>query len=399
MNTGLVAGAAAIVIGLPLMVVLAVAGNDTPAAASTTVCTLPARTPAAAATGSAVPGIPATVDTPATTPAPPGATLSGAQVAAAQIIIGGARTLGLTDTDAHRAAVIAIMAARQESALRNEANPNVPESLTLPHEGVSDGKNLDSLGLFQQRPGVGTWGTTAQIMMPAHAAAAFYDALLTVPGWQTLPGWEAAQDVQVSDDATAYAAWGGFAADVVDALYDGSAAGLACATVPSGTGGAGTGGGLPPGVPATGLAAEIIAYAAAQEGKPYQWGASGPESFDCSGLVVAAFASVGIDLSGTRTSEAMWATLPRIPDAALEPGDLVFFNPGEDGVPGPGHVGIYAGNQTMIDATHPGDVVRVSLVAGFGIYVGAARALPGQTSGDPSPSEAGNVSAAPGSST
>lgn len=378
MSKGLIAGGAAAIIGLPLLVVLAVAGSGTPAAAST-VCTLSpaspsptAPSPTGASPGTSVTGSPAGASPSPPTAGPPAAststTLSGAQVADAQTIIGGAKALGLSEADARSAAVIAIMTARQESTITNEANPNVPVSLTVAHEGESDGKNLDSIGLFQQRPSVGSWGTTEQIMMPAHAAAAFYGALLSVPGWQALPAWQAAQDVQVSGDGTLYAKWAGFAAGVVDALYDGSASGLACATVA-----AGNGTDLPAGAPATGLAAEVIAFAVAQEGKPYSWGASGPAAFDCSGLVVAAFGAAGTDLSATRTSEAMWAALPHIPDASLEPGDLVFFNPGEDGVPGPGHVGIYTGDGTMINATHPGDEVRVSEVAGFGTYLGAAR--------------------------
>ena len=364
--------AAAAVVGLPLLVILAVAGSDTPAAAST-LCTL-----AVAPTGaSASPGAP----TAAASPAPDtsaatstSTTLSGAQVADAKTIISAAKSLGLSDADSHSAAVIGIMTAEQESTLSNEANPNVPESLTLPHEGESDGTNLDSLGLFQQRPSAGTWGTTEQIMTPAHAAAAFYGALVAVPGWQVLPAWQAAQTVQVSADGPAYAQWSSLATGVVAALYDGTGSGVVCTTVA-----AGNGTDLPPGAPATGLAAAVLAFATAQEGKPYSWGATGPDAYDCSGLVVAGFQTIGIDLSGSRTSEAMYAALPHIPDSELQPGDLVFFNPGEDGIPGPGHVGIYAGNGTMINATHPGDVVRISAVAGFGTYVGAARVLPAAT--------------------
>jgi cell wall-associated NlpC family hydrolase len=95
-------------------------------------------------------------------------------------------------------------------------------------------------------------------------------------------------------------------------------------------------------------AAEAIAYARAQLGKPYLWGGTGPDAFDCSGLVMQAYASVGISLQ--RTSEQQWASEPHVwtPRA----GDLVFFA-GSDGTPAaPGHVGIVVdpSRRLMIDA-------------------------------------------------
>jgi murein DD-endopeptidase MepM/ murein hydrolase activator NlpD len=103
-----------------------------------------------------------------------------------------------------RGYVIALAVAMQESGLRNLANPNVPESMALPHDG--QGSDHDSVGLFQQRPSAG-WGTVAQLMTPAYAAGKFYDKLMTVPGWQQMRLTEAAQAVQKSAFPEAYQKW------------------------------------------------------------------------------------------------------------------------------------------------------------------------------------------------
>ncbi|MHB2023059.1 MAG: C40 family peptidase, partial [Mycobacteriales bacterium] len=112
-----------------------------------------------------------------------------------------------------------------------------------------------------------------------------------------------------------------------------------------------------------------LAYAFSQLGAPYLWGGTGPE-FDCSGLTQAAYAHAGIALP--RTSEQQWLSVPPV-IGPLEPGDLVFFDPGEFSPGLPGHVGIYAGDGYMIDAPHAGAAVRLDSVAGFGQYLGAAR--------------------------
>jgi cell wall-associated NlpC family hydrolase len=115
----------------------------------------------------------------------------------------------------------------------------------------------------------------------------------------------------------------------------------------------------PPGV--RGAAMNI---ALAQRGKPYQWGAAGPDSFDCSGLVLWAYAQAG--MPGLPHSAQMQSTMGvAVSRADLEPGDLVFFdNP-------VGHVGIYVGNDLMVTAPHSGAVVRVERL--FSGYAGARR--------------------------
>ena len=105
--------------------------------------------------------------------------------------------------------------------------------------------------------------------------------------------------------------------------------------------------------PTTTQADKAVAFAYGQLGKPYVWGATGPASYDCSGLVQAAWASVGVAIP--RTTYEQWAALPHVPMSAIQPGDLIFF----DGI---GHVAIYVGNNMIIDAPQPGESVeKVSL--------------------------------------
>jgi hypothetical protein len=111
--------------------------------------------------------------------------------------------------------VVAIATALQESNLRNLANSGVPESFDHDHDGT--GADHDSVGLFQQRFTMG-WGTVAQLMDPAYAAARFYEALARVPGWQDLPVTRAAQAVQRSAFPDHYAKHEPLARQVVDAL-------------------------------------------------------------------------------------------------------------------------------------------------------------------------------------
>jgi cell wall-associated NlpC family hydrolase len=103
-----------------------------------------------------------------------------------------------------------------------------------------------------------------------------------------------------------------------------------------------------------GRAAQAVAFAQAQLGKPYAWGATGPSSYDCSGLTQAAWQAAGVSLP--RTTYAQIGAGQRVPRSALAPGDLVFFYPGVT------HVGLYIGGGQMIHAPHPGAPVRVAPV-------------------------------------
>jgi cell wall-associated NlpC family hydrolase len=110
------------------------------------------------------------------------------------------------------------------------------------------------------------------------------------------------------------------------------------------------------------VAARVILYAASQLGKPYEWGATGPDSFDCSGLAMMAYRAAGIGIP--RTSEEQWAAGPFVPPGQEEPGDLVFFAGSDGTAQEPGHVGIVLGGGLMIDAPHTGADVRVDEIAG-----------------------------------
>ncbi len=112
------------------------------------------------------------------------------------------------------------------------------------------------------------------------------------------------------------------------------------------------------------VGAEALAAALSRRGDPYVWGAAGPGEFDCSGLVVWAFAQEGISLP--HYTGDLWNSGVHIPRADLEPGDLVFFFPDIS------HVGIYLGDGLMVDAPDFGEVVRVEPVY-WGAYVGAVR--------------------------
>ena len=96
-----------------------------------------------------------------------------------------------------------------------------------------------------------------------------------------------------------------------------------------------------------------IAYARAQLGKPYQWGAAGPDSFDCSGLTMMAWEQAGVYFP--HLAQAQYDLTERIPLSDLLPGDLVFFGTPSD----VHHVGLYIGNGDMIDAPETGEVVSI----------------------------------------
>ena len=99
-------------------------------------------------------------------------------------------------------------------------------------------------------------------------------------------------------------------------------------------------------------AAAAVSYAYSKLGSPYVWGATGPDAFDCSGLVQAAYRSAGISLP--RTTYAQIDAGQRVSRSELLPGDLVFFYSGIT------HVGLYIGDGRMIHAPNPSAPVRVA---------------------------------------
>ncbi|WP_406342951.1 NlpC/P60 family protein [Streptomyces sp. NBC_00648] len=131
---------------------------------------------------------------------------------------------------------------------------------------------------------------------------------------------------------------------------------------PTGPGtGSGTGTGTGTGTPsASTKAAKALAFARDQIGKPYVWGATGPSSYDCSGLTQAAWKAAGVDLPRTTWDQVKTGT--RVATAELRPGDLVFFY---DDI---SHVGMYIGNGMMIHAPKPGAYVREESIYYMPIY-------------------------------
>ncbi|MEU5183073.1 NlpC/P60 family protein [Streptomyces longwoodensis] len=110
-----------------------------------------------------------------------------------------------------------------------------------------------------------------------------------------------------------------------------------------------------------------VRNAVRQLGKPYQWGAEGPRSYDCSGLTSWAWDRAGMPIP--RTSQEQWAKLPRVPLDALRPGDLVVYFPEAT------HVALYVGDGLVVQAPRPGARVKVSPLAANPV-LGAVRPDP-----------------------
>lgn len=119
--------------------------------------------------------------------------------------------------------------------------------------------------------------------------------------------------------------------------------------------------------------AKVIGFAKKQIGKPYVWGGTGPSSYDCSGLVMEAYAAAGITIP--RTSQVQWQQLPHV--TSPQPGDLVFFIGSADGGTraAPGHVALYLGPHRILQAYGTGTPI---LISSFGL----SRSLQGVQAGD-----------------
>jgi peptidoglycan DL-endopeptidase CwlO len=112
------------------------------------------------------------------------------------------------------------------------------------------------------------------------------------------------------------------------------------------------------------IGAQALRYALSRRGDPYVWGAAGPSAFDCSGLVMWAYAQVGISLP--HYTGAQWTMGIHVSRSQLQPGDLVFFYADVS------HVGMYIGNGLMVDAPDFGQAVQVQPVM-WAVYAGAVR--------------------------
>jgi hypothetical protein len=248
------------------------------------------------------------------------ATLSGEQRQNAATIINVARQRGTPP----RAWLIAVATAKQESDLRN----------------INYG-DRDSLGLFQQRPSQG-WGSPAQVLDPVYSTTTFLDHLLQVPGWDRLPVTVAAQTVQRSAFPDAYAKWEGLAAALVGQLAgvsDPAGCGPDSASLPEG------------------VARAAIRFASGEVGKPYVWGATGPNTYDCSGLILRAFQAAGIDLP--RVSRDQFDAGGHVPVKQAQAGDLLFYATDPSDPATIHHVMLYMGDGQMVEAPYSGESVRV----------------------------------------
>lgn len=348
-----------------------------------------------------------------------GAALAGltpAMTANAAVIYQVAQAKGLGDIGAE----IGVSVALAESTLQNYANDGTStlndamlhrqltdseravarQSMDYPHDTV--GNNLDSIGLFQQRPMTG-WGTPAELIDPAVASGKFYDALIgQVPNWQSMSPWIAAQTVQgspsgdggiyrvkwtqaesivaqirplissghlASTTPTSVAAATGTVAPValtsrtttVAAPTSSSAAlGTDCQRTANANGGmAGApvvfNGNITINAPSgsstvplpQGPRGEFLKAVASKMGTEYVWGAAGPDVFDCSGLMSWGLTQAGVGI-GRLTADDFWQTQTRIASGSEQPGDLVLFGAryGNSGMAG--HIGVVIDSQQKL---------------------------------------------------
>lgn len=272
------------------------------------------------------------------------------------------------------AAILCVAAAMVETGggvgIRNLFNPAVPGSDQFPNDGPALGGT--GTGILGQ-PNVAEWGTVAQRMNPKQAAGMFFARLNTISGWRGMDEAAAIQVVQRNNTPQKYAASITLAKEIVKA-YRVATVGMGstvAAAGPSGTAAVITGGGAPssssnlvPSLPksapqpvlASGAASAFrigkpqpdsegaINWAMTQLGKPYVWGGKGPAGYDCSGLVSAAFKSIGVYVPPQ--TDAIRASIPSIPQTSVQRGDLV--------EPTEGHVVLWCGDGTVIEAQTTG---------------------------------------------
>ncbi|GAB3474772.1 C40 family peptidase [Nocardiopsis coralliicola] len=128
-----------------------------------------------------------------------------------------------------------------------------------------------------------------------------------------------------------------------------------------------------------GAGAEAAQWALAQLGKPYVFGANGPDAFDCSSLTQQAWAAAGVGIPRVTTDQ--YQAGQHIPADQLQPGDLLFYDTSDLGAPGapPTHVTMYIGDGQMVNAPSSGQSVRTEPVEGGDVYpprfMGAVRPI------------------------
>ncbi|MGH4005918.1 MAG: C40 family peptidase, partial [Pseudonocardiaceae bacterium] len=229
-----------------------------------------------------------------------------------------------------RAWQIAIQAGMTESRLHNL------------HYG-----DRDSLGIFQMRPSMG-WGSVAQVTDPVYQINKFYDVLLTVPNWETQRPGETAQDIERSAFPARYHQWEPLAVNVINTVGGNVAEFVqASCTTP---------------LPApTEIAGRAMQFALGEVGKPYVWGATGPHSYDCSGLMLRAYESAGVTLP--RVSRQQYWAGTQLPVRQAQPGDLLFWAYDTSNPDSIHHVAMYLGNGQMVEAANQTVPLRQRVVS------------------------------------
>jgi hypothetical protein len=230
-----------------------------------------------------------------------------------------------------RAWQIALQAGMTESRLRN-----------LPYG------DRDSLGIFQMRPSMG-WGTVEQLLDPAYSIDKFYNVLLEVPGWQDMRPGDAAQAVERSAFPDRYHQWEALAVALIGQIGGVENPG-GCQLNP-------VSGNVPP---PTAAAATAIAFALQQLGKPYVWGATGPNSFDCSGLMLRAYEAADVLLP--RVSRQQFNAGAKLAVESALPGDLLFWAYDQTDPRTVHHVAMYLGDGQIVEAQQRGVPVHTRAV-------------------------------------
>lgn len=275
------------------------------------------------------------------------------------------------------AAVQCFMTIYAESSWMMWANPAVPDSTKYPNDGTPPGGgNGTSVGLYQQQ---NNWGNIDQRMNVAESTGMFLQALAK-NDWRNMDRATACQSVQNSGNATGsqYGAFEQTSITEIEALRKGTGTN-ASGTGPSSVAGIVTSGVAPPaitaglggivgtGIPTTngapsGAAAltaagrpqfdtqGAILFGQTKIGLPYSWGATGPASYDCSGLTQACYKSIGIDIG--RTTQDQNAAGQHITMAEAIPGDLL--EPADQT-----HVVMYLGGNMILEAPQQGENVHV----------------------------------------
>jgi cell wall-associated NlpC family hydrolase len=220
-----------------------------------------------------------------------------------------------------RAWQIAIQAGMTESRLRN-----------------LDYGDRDWIGIFQMRPSMG-WGTPAQVTNPPYQVNKFYDVMEGVPDWRGRRPGDVAQAVERSAFPDRYHQWEGMAVHLVENMGEVDDA-------------AGCGESEGEAVPPNEAAAAAIRFALAERGKPYVWGATGPNAYDCSGLLLRAYEAAGVTIP--RVSRDQFRAGAMLPVQEAAPGDFLFWAHDTSNPATIHHVAMYLGDGEIVEAQQSG---------------------------------------------